>query len=72
MILDAAKFIGAGAASIGLAGAGAGIGVVFGPIRLLVTLIPLYIPIFKDGSWEALTTEGSQIYTPYFGSLFHH
>jgi len=30
MILDAAKFIGAGAASIGLAGAGVGIGVVFG------------------------------------------
>ena len=33
MILDAAKFIGAGAASIGLAGAGAGIGVVFGYSR---------------------------------------
>jgi|TARA_B100000795_G_scaffold184622_1_gene140142 F-type H+-transporting ATPase subunit c len=30
MIIDAAKFIGAGAASIGLAGAGVGIGVVFG------------------------------------------
>ena len=30
MILDAAKFIGAGAASIGLAGAGAGIKIVFG------------------------------------------
>lgn len=30
MILDAAKFIGAGAATAGLAGAGAGIGTVFG------------------------------------------
>ena len=30
MILDAAKMIGAGAATIGLAGAGAGIGTVFG------------------------------------------
>lgn len=30
MILDAAKFIGAGAASIGIAGAGVGIGAVFG------------------------------------------
>ena len=30
MIVDAAKLIGAGAATIGLAGAGAGIGTVFG------------------------------------------
>jgi len=46
-----------------------GIGVVISPIRLLVTLVPTYKPIFEDGTWEALTTVGSEAYTPYFGSL---
>lgn len=46
-----------------------GIGVVMNPIRLLVTLVPIYKPIFEDGTWEALTTEGSEVYRPYFGSL---
>lgn len=46
-----------------------GIGVVIGPISLLLALIPAYQPIFEDGTWEALTTKGSEIYTPYFSSL---
>lgn len=46
-----------------------GIGVVISPIRLLITLVPSYQPIFEDGTWEALTTVGSESYTPYFGSL---
>ncbi|ADZ93102.1 DUF2569 family protein [Marinomonas mediterranea] len=46
-----------------------GFGVLISPIRLLVTLIPTYKPIFEDGAWEALTTVGSEVYTPYFGSL---
>lgn len=46
-----------------------GIGVVLGPIRLLATLIPTFKPVFEDGVWEALTTEGSEAYTPYFSSL---
>lgn len=46
-----------------------GIGVVISPIRLLATLIPNYKPIFEDGTWEALTTKGSEAYTPYFSSL---
>jgi hypothetical protein len=47
-----------------------GIGVVLNPIRLLFSLIPAYKPIFADGVWEALTTPGSAVYTPYFGALF--
>ena len=46
-----------------------GIGVVISPIRLLVTLVPTYKPIFEGGTWEAITTVGSEAYTPYFGSL---
>ncbi|MFC3282645.1 DUF2569 domain-containing protein [Litchfieldella rifensis] len=46
-----------------------GLGVVINPIRLLVTLIPTYKPIFEDGIWEALTTSGSAVYNPYFSYL---
>lgn len=46
-----------------------GIGVVIGPIRLIATLILTYKPVFEDGTWDALTTVGSDVYTPYFGSL---
>lgn len=46
-----------------------GIGVVFNPIRLLVMLIPTYKPIFENGTWEALTTEGAETFVPYFSSL---
>lgn len=46
-----------------------GIGVVLSPIRLLSTLVPTFKPVFEDGTWEALTTEGSDAYAPYFGSL---
>jgi F-type H+-transporting ATPase subunit c len=40
MILQAAKLIGAGAASIGLAGAGAGIGTVFGALVIGISRNP--------------------------------
>jgi hypothetical protein len=46
-----------------------GLGVVINPIRLLVTLIPTYKPIFENGTWEMLTTEGSEAYTPFFSTL---
>lgn len=46
-----------------------GIGVVMSPIRLLVTYIPLYKPIFEDGTWEALTTAGSDAYHPLWAPL---
>ena len=40
MLVTAAKLIGAGAATIGLAGAGAGIGTVFGSLVLAVSRNP--------------------------------
>jgi len=39
-----------------------GLGVILSPIRLLFTYVPMYKPIFEDGTWEALTTVGSQAY----------
>ena len=41
-----------------------GIGVVLSPIRLLYTYVPAYVPIFEDGTWEALTSNGSELYDP--------
>ena len=46
-----------------------GLGVVLSPIRMLVTSIPVYQPVFEDGTWEALTTVGSEAYHPYWSSL---
>ena len=46
-----------------------GIGVVFTPIRLFLGAWMLYPPIFKDGTWEALTTAGSDAYHPLWASL---
>jgi F-type H+-transporting ATPase subunit c len=40
MLLQAAKFVGAGAATIGLAGSGAGIGIVFGALVLGISRNP--------------------------------
>jgi hypothetical protein len=46
-----------------------GFGVVLTPFVLLATYIPLYQPIFEDGTWEALTTVGSEVYDPLWGPL---
>lgn len=46
-----------------------GLGVVLSPIRQLVLLIQTYKPIIEDGTWEALTTVGSELYDPYFAAL---
>jgi len=48
MLLDAAKMIGAGAATIGLAGTGAGIGTVFGAFIIGISRNPsLQQELFK-------------------------
>ena len=39
-----------------------GIAVIFTPVRMLATLVPLYHGILTDGTWEALTTQGSVSY----------
>ena len=46
-----------------------GIGVIFSPIRS-IRLLFTYIPIFEDGTWEALTTVGSEVYNSLWAPLF--
>ena len=46
-----------------------GIGVVIGPLRMAVEFGPLYYGIFTDGSFEILTTQGSEAYHPMWGPL---
>ncbi len=46
-----------------------GIIIILSPIRLLVTYIPPILKMFNDGTWEALTTVGSEAYHPLWGSL---
>ncbi|HCK0618515.1 hypothetical protein CGI93_23190 [Vibrio parahaemolyticus] len=40
------------------------IGVVIAPVRLLYFVGVTYPSIFIDGTWEVLTTYGSEIYSP--------
>lgn len=45
------------------------VGVVANPIRLLATYFPIYVPLFTDGGWKALTTVDSGAYNPLWGPL---
>ena len=45
------------------------IGLVIGPLRLLVFIAEAYPPIFSDGTWQVLTTPGSEAYHPLWGPL---
>lgn len=38
------------------------LGLIITPIRLGRLLLTIYVPIFTDGSWEVLTTPGSEAY----------
>jgi hypothetical protein len=46
-----------------------GIGIVFTPLRLLSTYKETS-EIFSKGYWAALTTSGTEAYTPFFGTFF--
>ena len=46
-----------------------GLGLVFTPLRLLSFIGQTFVPIFTEGSWELLTTPGSEVYHPLWGPL---
>tara|TARA_B100000767_G_C19610727_1_gene469731 strand:- start:17 stop:538 length:522 start_codon:yes stop_codon:yes gene_type:complete len=46
-----------------------GIGVVLSPLKLANFLLSIFLPIFTDGTWEELTTEGSVSYSTYWAPL---
>lgn len=41
-----------------------GLGLVVTPFKTLYTLLPLYVAMFRDGTWEMLTTPGQPAYSP--------
>jgi len=42
------------------------IGVVVAPIKIIAQIYPVYAQILTDGTWEALTTPGTESYSPYW------
>ena len=45
------------------------IGVVFAPLRVLHLIVTTYPTIFSDGTWEALTSQNSEFYSPFWGPV---
>lgn len=41
-----------------------GFGLIFSTFRIIVTIFPPYLDIFSSGSWEILTTPGTEAYNP--------
>ncbi len=46
-----------------------GIGVVIAPLRICVLLVGAFTPIFTSGSWDVLTTPGSQAYSRFWAPI---
>lgn len=46
-----------------------GIGIVVSPLRIITQIFPAYSKIFSDGSWAALTTPGTKVYSPLWSPL---
>jgi len=45
------------------------IGIVITPIRLTIIMLTTYPEIFSTGTWEALTTQGTYVYSPMWGPI---
>lgn len=45
------------------------LGLLINPLRLCMLLVVTFPPIFIDGTWGALTTSGSEFYSPLWGPL---
>jgi hypothetical protein len=45
------------------------IGIVLTPIRIVALVLPMYADIFTDGTWDVLTTLGSDVYSPFWAPI---
>ena len=45
------------------------LGLLFSPLRLCMSLVVTFPPIIIDGTWETLTTAGSEFHSPLWGPL---
>jgi len=43
-----------------------GLGLIISPIKIIISLLTTHAPMFKNGTWERLTTAGSSYYIPFF------
>lgn len=46
-----------------------GIGIIASPIRMIAVIYPGYSKLFTDGSWQALTTSGTESYNPFWAPI---
>lgn len=46
-----------------------GLVIVISPMRVVGMIFPVYFDIFSNGSWEALTTPGTEAYSPFWAPL---
>lgn len=46
-----------------------GFGLIWGRLRVLGSLVRDFVPIFRDGTWEVLTTPGGEAYHPLWAPL---
>ena len=45
------------------------IGIITSPLRILILVIPLYADVFRNGSWDLLTTPGNAAYHPLWSPI---
>jgi len=46
-----------------------GLGIVLSPLKIIALIFPTYSEIFSNGSWELLTTSGTEVYNPFWGPI---
>ena len=46
-----------------------GFGIIVGPIKMLFSVFPIYWGLFTDGTWEAISIQSSEAYSPLLMSI---
>jgi magnesium-transporting ATPase (P-type) len=46
-----------------------GLGIIFSPIKIIAFIFPIYSEIFKNGSWQILTTPGTEAYNVFWAPV---
>jgi hypothetical protein len=46
-----------------------GLGIVASPLKIIALVFPTYSKIFSNGSWELLTTPGTNAYNPFWSPI---
>ena len=46
-----------------------GLGIVFSPVKIIAMTFPAFSEIFSNGSWDVLTTPGTEAYNPLWGPI---